>query len=177
MPWKHGVDQLPSIHTNIDTSNFGGHEVLDLVPRLSNSSESGRSTYPRSRSAAVQSSRVVVVLVCSPNALHQESNNKAKSAERVRTGETCVGARRRHALVSSPRFDSPHLWLGRGKGGISDVIRLICPQSAVAICFVSSSHEAMRLSQRDKRPSRWEYNTLLPSTKEMELFQTTRKYC
>lgn len=41
------------------------------------------------------------------------------------SGETCVGARRGHALVSSPLFDSPHLRIGRRKCRISDVIRLV----------------------------------------------------
>lgn len=143
VPRKHEVAQLPSINTTKHTFNLEVTRCARLCSSRSYPSESDKDTHSptfASRCRSFLPFGLVVVSVYSPLRLHQEADDKARSTEwsagQARSGETCVGARRRHALVSSLLFDSTHLWIGRGgKCGISDVIRRLA--HSLRLPFVS----------------------------------------
>lgn len=126
VPCKQDVAQLPSINTTKHTFNLEVTRCARLCSSLSYPSESDKHTHSPTfafRCRSFLSFGLVVVSVYSPLRLHQEADDKARSIEwstewsagQARSGETCVGARRRHALVSSLLFDSTHLWIGRGE--------------------------------------------------------------
>lgn len=178
--WKHEV-QFPSINSNKHTSEVGGHEVTVFLAEATLQTVASTLTYVRVPLPYL-SSRFVVVSLNPPETLHQEWGTTERGAPCERASEEwrnlCRCARQTRPGELTALWQPTPVDRGGQNAAFLTWFGYFYsyPQSAVAICFVSSSHEAMRSSQRDKRPSWGEDNTFFPSsTKEFELFQTTRK--
>lgn len=112
------------LHTTVHASNLKRLQLCRLFPNLffryvSGSDRSTHLYFDRALAPFPLRFLVWSRVPSPPN----KTPSKVQSAGE--SGKTCVGARRGHALVSSPLFDSPHLRIGRRKCRISDVIRLV----------------------------------------------------
>lgn len=158
VPCKHEVAQLPSINTTKHTFNVEVMRCARLCSSLSYSSGKWQAHSPtfvfRCRSFLSFGCRFSLLSIKTPSSSGRQSlehrverrpgeewRNLCRCAPKTRPGE--LTALWQPTPVDREEREMRHFWR----------YSTTCPQSAVAICFLSSSHEALRVFQRDKRPS------------------------